>query len=92
MIQKGHPTLYEFIAALQREERYTKARRQLISFGDPPARKKRKYVRNSQRILNLVQRYEELVATEDEDGDPRESGYPIYLRTLGHDARGLIDI
>ena len=65
---------------------------QLVSFGDPPARKKRKYIRNSQRILNLIQEFEELLAFEDEDDDPWKSGYIIYLRTMGHVAKGLIEI
>ena len=91
MIQKAHPTFYEFVSALQQDERYNKAKRQLVSFGDPPAAKKRKYVRIGDRILTMVRNYEAYISYEDDGEDPWESGYLLYLRTIGHNVRGLMD-
>ena len=62
------------MSALQQEERYAQAKRQQVSFGDPPAAKKRKYVRIGQRILTMVGNFEVYFSYEAENEEPWESG------------------
>ena len=93
LIQKGLPTFYEFVVALKKQEQYAQARGQLVSFGENPVARKRKFVRNKCKP-NLIHLSEGYAPYEDrEDDDPRKSGSVLCLRTIiGHVARGLVNI
>ena len=92
-IQKDHPTFYEFVVALKKQEQYAQARGQLVSFGGNPVVRKRKFVRN-ERKRNLIYLLEGYAPYEDQEDDhPRKSGSVLCLRTIiGHVPRGLVNI
>ena len=92
LVGKAHPTLYSFLNTLKKEENYVEAKREELEAGNPPPQKHHIYRRNDERILALVQRFNEYLneEMEDDDDDPWEHGLLLYLKSLGHSARGII--
>ena len=93
LVGKAHPTLYTFLTELQKEEKYVETKREDLEQGNPPPPKHAKYRRNDERILDVVQRFNEYLNEENEDNeeeDPWESGLLLYLKSLGHSVRGTI--
>lgn len=95
LVGKAHPSLYAFLRSLNREEQYVAARREDIENGHPPPEKKALYKRNDERILRLVQRFDEYVqqeeAEEQDDEDPWTFGLLMYLKAVGYSARGVLE-
>ena len=90
LLGKQHPNLYEFLEALLKEELYAESKRLSVDVGEPPERKKRKYLRNDARIERIVGRYTEYKDEQEGllEGD-WDNGLLKYLKTLGHSARGV---
>ena len=92
LLGKQHPNLYEFLDALLKEELYADSKRRSVDVGEPPERKKRKYLRNDVRIERVVSRYAEYKEEQADVLDGNwDNGLLKYLMTLGHSARGIFE-
>ena len=58
IIGKSHPNIYEFITKLKAEQSYTDFRLDKIYAGEDPVKIKRKTITQTQRLKNIVMKYE----------------------------------
>ena len=90
LVGKSHPNIFTMLDKLRKEEQYIAAQRNLVALGNPPPAKKAKYSQNDDRLRRIVQRFQEIIASEG-DADPWKNRYLKYLRAIGHSARGIFD-
>ena len=74
----------------EEEVEYSATQRELVELGNPPARKKTKYVHNDERLHRLAEQFNQTIQN-DGDEDPWKNTYLRYLRSIGHSARGIFD-
>ena len=91
IVAKAHPNVYALIEALRGEELYSSAQKELLSTGSSPPHKRRKYVKNDDRLQRLCDRFEEFLDEEDGEGDVWKEGVLGFVRRIGHSARGVMD-
>lgn len=86
-----HVNVFHFIEALQDEEKYSAAQRQLLDAGERVQQKKNEYIRNDERLSRVCRQFEEYLREEeedDDDNDPWQKGFLKFMKTIGLSARG----
>ena len=87
LIGKTHPNIYQFLEALQKEERYSRQQRELVNLGSAPPRKKKRFIDNDDRLVSLLTRFEQTIGEQTNEQDVWKKGYLKFLRAVGHSVR-----
>ena len=91
IVGKAHPNIFAMLEKMMKEVQYSATQLELVELGNPPAKKKTKYVHNDERLQRLAEKFDEIVQ-QDGDEDPWKNKYLKYLRSIGHSARGIFDM
>jgi hypothetical protein len=98
LVGKTHPNIFVVIEHLRKEENYAASQRELIDLGRSPPKKKVKYIKNDERLLRLVERFETMIEEAVEEPEdvlqqeaPWNHRYLRFTRAVGHSARGIMD-
>lgn len=98
LVGKVHPNIYIVIEELRKEELYCQSQRELIDLGNSPPKKKKKFMKNDDRLKRLVQRFEDILAEAEDvplevqdQQEPWKHRYLRFTRAVGHSARSVMD-